>query len=198
MKRISRCCRVATLLLSVLLFAACTAPTPPADTDTTAPDTTAAPVSGEKWEGELPTPTLGDTVLHCELVWMHSWQEYSDGQGAMLTGDGALMFYSTGNYLPQIADKIPTVAWSESLTLSVGEVAGLTHTGGTTVSVYGEDYAELAKHISMDDLVARSRGEWQGKTVYLEFGVTFRHPISAEIEEAFSYCYFAKTTLGAD
>lgn len=75
---------------------------------------------------------------------------------------------------------------------------GAMHTGGTTVSVYGEDYARLAKQISMDELVTRSRGEWKGKTAYLEFGVTFRHAMRVDIEEAFSNCYFAKATLDAD
>ncbi len=147
------------------------------------------------WSENVPTPHIGGVKAHTELVYEQMYQEYSDGTGAMRIGDGALMFYTVPNYLPQIAEKIPSIEWDGTFAIDIPEKDDYTVRGGDTVSIYAEDYTELAKRISLDEFLTRAQSEWQGRMVYIEFSALYSHTINEELTESISECYFVKTTL---
>ncbi len=145
-----------------------------------------------KWgvDVRFKTDALGFTVPHTELFYMRTYHE-----GNLYVSDGALMFYETSAYLPEFAAKIPTVAWEEDFSLVYEMNEGIAYKGGQKFSVYGEDFTVLAKGISRDELIAGSKTDWQGKTVYIQFGGVFYHKINDEITEDMENAYFVKTTF---
>ncbi len=138
----------------------------------------------------LETSELGLTVPHKEMLYMRT---YNDGN--QYVSDGPLMFYKTEEYLPNFAESIPTVTWDENFELSYSMEEGITYRGGEKFHVYGEDYTELAKAISRDELIAKSKTDWADKTVYIQFGGVFYHKINDEITENVENAYFVKTTF---
>lgn len=128
------------------------------------------------------------TVLevYSELIWV------MDGS---MVGDGMLMFQSVPNRLPAIAEKIPSVVLSGVPTVRIITSDTETAHGGDAVSVYGEDYSELAHRISWEEVLSRGQTEWAGRTLYLHFSVNYNSTYTPEYTKCMSTAYFAKTTF---
>jgi hypothetical protein len=123
---------------------------------------------------------------YSELIWI------MDGS---LIGDGLLMFQSVPNRLPAIADQIPSVILDAVPTVHIIINDTETAHGGQAVSVYGEDYSELAVRISWDEVISRGKAEWKGKLLYLYFSVNYDSTYNPDYGKSMSTAYFVKTTF---
>lgn len=123
-----------------------------------------------------------ELALYSELVY------FSDG---LVVGDGALILMSVSSRLPAIAEDVPFVTLSGIPTIEATARDGVSITGGETVNVYGEDFSVLVEKISLPELWEKGNAEWQGKTVYIYFTVTFRGDMP-DYENRICNGYFVK------
>ena len=122
--------------------------------------------------------------VYSELIWI------MDGS---LVGDGYLMFRSVPNRLPAIAEQIPLVVLNDVPTVRIVTSDTETAHGGEVVSVYGEDYSELAFRISWEEALFRGQTEWCGRMLYLHFSVNYDSTYSPGYTKSMSTAYFVKT-----
>ncbi|MBO5110719.1 MAG: hypothetical protein J6B71_10315 [Clostridia bacterium] len=196
--------KIAILLLACLALTACgSAPEeplvgPPGDrvpSDTTpCAITTPAPTTPDVTSSRTDVPPLTGQVelldgegnvlpAYSELIWI------MDGT---LVGDGMLMFQSVSSRLPAIAAQIPSVTLNGVPTVRIVTNDTETARGGQAVSVYGEDYSQLANRISWEEVVSRGQTEWFGRTLYLYFSVTYSSTYSPDYTKEMSTAYFIK------
>ena len=213
MKRIWIGCLACVLLLGVVSCAS--EPLATSRPEETMP-TVVAPV--------VTTPTLTDNLHACttpvltEPPATSSWNEAPpltnqveliDGEGNVLDtyseliwimdgsmiGDGLLMFQSVPNRLPAIADQIPAVILDAVPAVRIIINDTETAHGGEAVSVYGEDYTQLAHRITWEEVLSRGKTEWQGRLLYLYFSVNYDSTYSPDYTKSMSTAYFVKTVF---
>ena len=110
------------------------------------------------------------------------------------TADGVFPGMPFLQYVERFGDEIPHVALGDAPRLHVGHEGYWLVQGGETLRVYDEGGELLAKDITLEDVVARGNSEWNGKTVYICFDVTYlRHFISWQTSTGI--CYIVSTTL---
>ncbi|MBQ9121007.1 MAG: hypothetical protein IJY12_01435 [Clostridia bacterium] len=152
------------------------------------------PAITSSWN-EVPPLTNQVELLDGEGCALETYSEMIWLMDGILVGDGYLMFQSVPDRLSAIDDQIPLVNLNGVPTVRV--MVGETETarGGDTVSVYGEDYAELANRVSWAEVLSRGEDEWSGRTVYLYFTVNYSSTYSADYTKEISTAYFVKTTF---
>lgn len=123
---------------------------------------------------------------YSELIWI------MDGS---LIGDGLLMFQTVPTRLPAIADQIPSVFLDAAPTVRIIINDTETAHGGEAVSVYGEDYTQLAHRITWEEVLSRGKTEWQGRLLYLYFSVNYDSTYSPDYTKSMSTAYFVKTVF---
>ncbi len=116
---------------------------------------------------------------------------YGDGSYSETTGDGYLAFYSVQNYIPLIADKIPTVTPDENAEIVITARDGVSFEEITAVDVYGEDYLLLAEDMTLAEVCEKGQNEWKGQLLYLYFDVGF-HDTDASYSKSARNGYFVK------
>ena len=167
------------------------APTTFADHACTTPVPTEPPVTSS-WDGVPPLTNQVELLdgegklldTYSELIWI------MDGS---LIGDGLLMFQTVPNRLPAIADQIPLVDLVETPTVRIIIKDTETARGGEAISVYGEDYTQLAQRITWEEVLSRGKTEWKGRLLYLYFSVNYDSTYSPDYTKSMSTAYFVKT-----
>ncbi len=100
--------------------------------------------------------------------------------------DGELMFRTASEMLPYYELDIPPITMYEDAVVYFSDTEGYSVYGGDVFDIYdGVDHEKLGEGLTLSEIIEKGKAEWQGKTVYLYFEVTF----SGERHDRSTFCY---------